>query len=302
MIVLQNMLVLFLIMLVGCYAYKKQMLTDEINKKLSGIIVNIANPAIILSAVVDGDTSSVTGDELVMTVGISLLVYGVLLLIAEIIPRLLRVDKEDYGMYQAMTVFSNMGYMGFPVILSVYGSTALLYASIFLIPFNILLYTYGVFVINKGEKMKLKAFFNNGVLACLVMIILFLSKITVPQVLSDTIVTIGEMTVPISMMIIGSSLSKIKLNELFLDYKLLIFSGIRLFILPVAGIFLMKQFCRHEIILGVTLVVLATPVGSLTVMMAQEYGGNDLLASRGVTLTTLLSVVMIPIVFAVTGL
>lgn len=305
MIVLQKMLVLFLIMLTGYAACKKDILTEPVCKKLSGVIVNIANPCIILSAVLDGDLSVVKSSDVFLTMGVSWVVYGVLFVIAEILPRLLRVPKKEFSMYRVMTVFSNMGYMGFPILLSVYGNTALLYASIFLIPFNFLIYTYGVLTMKKkGEKggFKIKAVFNNGVLACILMILLFFTGIKIPQVLCDTITSIAGMTVPVSMMIIGAALAEIRLADLFTDVRLLLFAVLRLMAVPIIGMQIVTRLITQTEIAGVTLVVLATPVGSLVAMLAQEYDGDYMLASKGVALTTLLSVITIPVVFAVTGL
>lgn len=305
MVVLQKMLVLFLIMLVGYAASKKQLLTKEVSRKLSGIIINIANPCMILSAVLDGDIQAIQKSSVLFVLCFAWGIYVILMLIAEMIPRLLRVPEKDFGMYRVMTVFTNMGYMGFPVIKSIYGNTALLYASLFMIPFDFLIYTYGIFAMKKEnvrQRIKIRELLNNGVIACVVMVILLFSGIQVPQILSDSINTISDMTVPISMMIIGASMTEIHLSELFCDVKLLLFSLLHLVAVPILVILpVMKMVTQPEIV-GVTLVVLATPVGSLAAMMAQEYGGDYRLASRGVAVTTLLSVVTIPLVFAVLGL
>lgn len=305
MIVLQKMLELFLIMLVGYAASKKQLLTKEVSQKLSGIILNIANPCMILSAVLDGDLQSIKKSSVWSVLLLAWIIYGILILIAEIIPRVLRVPKKDFGMYRVMTVFTNMGYMGFPVIKSIYGNTALLYASLFMIPFDFLIYTYGIFVMKKEgvrQGIKRKELLNNGVLACMLMVFLLFSGIRMPQILGDSINTIADMTVPVSMMIIGASMAEIHLSELFYNVKLLIFSMLHLLVVPILVILPVRKIIMQPEIVGVTLVVLAAPVGSLAAMMAQEYGGDYRLASKGVAITTLLSVVTIPLLFAVLGL
>ena len=151
MIVLQQMTVLFLVMMIGFFAYKKDMIDSITSKKLSSIVVNIANPAMILSGVI-GDTSQIQGNDLILTITVSIILYLVLLLIGTVLPSLLRIPKKSAGVYSVMTVFSNIGFMGFPIISAVYGSGALLYASIFLIPYNILIYTYGIQMMRQGEK------------------------------------------------------------------------------------------------------------------------------------------------------
>lgn len=300
---LQQMIVLFLIMLVGFIAYKKDYINDNASKKLSSIVVNIANPALILSSILSMD-HTVTGKDLMITVVIAAALFAGLLLISIFIPALFRVDRQSYGAYRVMTVFSNIGFMGFPIISSVFGSSALLYATLFLIPYNVLIYTYGIHTMKankEGEKEKLNLgqIFNIGVIACVLAIILFACQVKLPDFLASGITMLSNLTAPLSMMVIGASMAVIDFKNLLSDYKLLLFSLFKLLLLPILGTLLVKQFVSNEVICGVTMVMLATPVGSMTAMLAQEYDGDYELASKGVMLTTLLSVVTIPIVSAI---
>ncbi len=300
---LQQMIVLFLIMLVGFIAYKKDYINDNASKKLSSIVVNIANPALILSSILSMD-HTVTGKDLMTTVVIAAALFAGLLLISIFVPALFRVDRQSYGAYRVMTVFSNIGFMGFPIISSVFGSSALLYATLFLIPYNVLIYTYGIHTMKankEGEKEKLNLgqIFNIGVIACVLAIILFACQVKLPDFLASGITMLSNLTAPLSMMVIGASMAVIDFKNLLSDYKLLLFSLFKLLLLPILGTLLVKQFVSNEVICGVTMVMLATPVGSMTAMLAQEYDGDYELASKGVMLTTLLSVVTIPIVSAI---
>lgn len=300
---LQQMIVLFLIMLVGFIAYKKDYINDNASKKLSSIVVNIANPALILSSILSMD-HTVTGKDLMTTVVIAAALFAGLLLISLFVPALFRVDRQSYGAYRVMTVFSNIGFMGFPIISSVFGSSALLYATLFLIPYNVLIYTYGIHTMKankEGEKEKLNLgqIFNIGVIACVLAIILFACQVKLPDFLASGITMLSNLTAPLSMMVIGASMAVIDFKNLLSDYKLLLFSLFKLLLLPILGTLLVKQFVSNEVICGVTMVMLATPVGSMTAMLAQEYDGDYELASKGVMLTTLLSVVTIPIVSAI---
>lgn len=297
------MIVLFLIMLVGFIAYKKDYINDNASKKLSSIVVNIANPALILSSILSMD-HTVTGKDLMTTVVIAAALFAGLLLISIFVPALFRVDRQSYGAYRVMTVFSNIGFMGFPIISSVFGSSALLYATLFLIPYNVLIYTYGIHTMKankEGEKEKLNLgqIFNIGVIACVLAIILFACQVKLPDFLASGITMLSNLTAPLSMMVIGASMAVIDFKNLLSDYKLLLFSLFKLLLLPILGTLLVKQFVSNEVICGVTMVMLATPVGSMTAMLAQEYDGDYELASKGVMLTTLLSVVTIPIVSAI---
>lgn len=305
MLLLQQMVVLFLLMGIGFFCSKKDIITDEVSKKLSAIVVNIANPALVLTGCMG--ENKMEGKELLMVAGIVVSVYVALVLLAILIPRLLFVEQEKRGTYQAMTVFSNIGFMGFPVISAVYGNGALLYASLFMIPYNVLIYTYGVAAMTAGmgekkkEKVSLGRIFNVGVIACIVTIILYLLRIPMPGFLGTTITQLSNLTAPLSMMVIGASLSKIQLKKLFMDGKLLLFSFIKLLVIPVAGVMIIRQFVHNDIICGVCMVMLATPVGSMTAMLAQQYDGDYEMASKGVALTTILSVATMPLVSMLVG-
>lgn len=301
MLLLEQMVVLFLLMGIGCLCYKTKMITDETSRKLSAIVVNIANPAMVLTGCMGEE--KIEGRELLITVAVMLVMYAVLLLLALVIPKLLRVEQKSRGVYRAMTVFSNIGFMGFPVVSALYGSSALLYAALFTIPYNILIYTYGVASMSVGETKDrkkegslLKRICNAGVIACLITILIYLLKLPVPDFVKTTTTHLSNLTAPLSMMVIGASLATIDLKKLFTDKRLLLFSVIKLFVIPVLGVLLIRQFVDNEVICGVCMVMLATPVGSMTAMLAQQYDGDYEMASKGVALTTILSVITMPVV------
>ena len=305
MLLLEQMIVLFIIMGAGFLCYKLQIITDEVNKKLSAIVVNIANPAMVLTGCMGDD--KISGQELLMVFGLVIIVYTVLVLLAMVIPALLKIDKKSRGTYQAMTIFSNIGFMGFPVVAALYGNSAVLYASLFTIPYNILIYTFGVSAMSADEKVSLKESFslkrvmNIGVIACIVTIVIYFLQIPVPSFIKTTTTHLSNLTAPLSMMVIGASLATMDIKKLFMDGKLLLFSVLKLLVIPVLGVLLIRQFVDNEIICGVCMVMLATPVGSMTAMLAQQYDGDYEMASRGVALTTILSVATMPIVSMIVG-
>ena len=300
MLLLQQMIIMFLLMSVGFVGSKIGMITEETSKRLSAIVVNIANPAMILVSGISDERME--GRELLSLTVVILAIYAVLLLLAYLLPVLLRVDPKSRGVYQAMTVFSNIGFMGYPIIAALYGSSAILYGALYSIPFNILIYTFGVSALRKKEngaekkKLSLKEVLNIGVITSIISLILYLWQIRVPGFLTDTLSYLGNLTAPLSMMVIGASMTSISLRELFTDVRLLLFSLIKLLLIPVLGMLLIRQVVTNEVICGVLMIMLATPVGSMTAMLAQEYDGDYETASRGVTLTTLLSVITMPVV------
>ena len=374
MVMLQQMIVMLLMMAVGYLCYRRQILTEEVSRKVSAIVVNVANPCMILSSALTDQ--QMQGKELVQTLAIVVMMYVFLLVMAQLLPRILCIQKESRGAYAAMTVFANIGFMGFPVLAAMYGNGALLYGAVFQIPFNILIYTYGVAVLTRkqgacakaepnvnaevdvktepdvnaevdvkteqdvkaevdvkaepngktGERQDaqgitaavngmseniengseqqgtveiVKKIFNIGVIACITAMLLYFLQAPVPSFLQAFITNLGNLTAPLSMMIIGASLAQMPLKELFLDKKLLLFSLVKLLLLPAVWMIMVNRVAEQEILRGVCLVMMATPAGSMTAMLAQQYGGDYETASRGVALTTVLSVITMPLLAAV---
>lgn len=305
MIILQQMLALFTMMLIGYLCAKKGVLDKAATKKISWIVINIANVSVILQAGLD-NKGGMPKENMVLVVGIAVGSYMILLLLAWILPMILRVEKENYSVYRVMLVFSNISFMGMPLILAIAGASSVLYATIFNFLFNILIYTYGIGSIKKkcGEKEKFqwKSMINAGVVSCVIALLCFVTRADLPEFADTTLKSLGSLTAPLSMLVIGQSFTEFRLWELVTDIRLLIFAGIKMLLIPIAGLFLIKTMTTDGDILTVCLVMLATPVASMTAMLSQQYEGNYELASKGVALTTIMSVVTIPLVSAVTGL
>lgn len=286
-------------MLLGYYGSSKGVLDAKAGKMLSWIVINIANPALLLNSAVGSDGKA-SGWELVNTAVIAVLMFAVLLVLAWFAPIVFRASEDEKGIYKLMTTFNNIGFMGFPVIAAVYGNEALLYAAVFTLPFNVLIYTYGIAMVRgkdaKQEGFQWKKICNIGVVSCLIAVVLYLSSAPVPLFAKTAIGGLSGLTGPLSMMVIGISLSSISLKELFLDRKLLAYAAVKLLVIPVIGTFIIRQFISDEILTAVCMIMLATPVASMSVMLAGQYDRNVELASKGVALTTILSVVTIPAV------
>ncbi len=303
MILLQQMMVLFLYMLIGYVACKKGKFDDIFSKKISWLVVEVANNAMIISAAINSD-GSIKGKDFITTLILAICVYAVLMGVAAFLPLVCKLSVQEKGIYQIAIVFNNIGFMGYPIISAVYGTSALLYAVLFSITFNVLIYTYGIRRVqsskqdSEAEDAK-GSFFNVGVLCGFLALFLYIAQIPMPQFVKTTASGLSNLTSPLSMMVIGISLCKIPLRKLFSDIKLLIYSLVKLLVIPIIGMFIINRIVDNEMLCHVCMIILATPAASMVVMLAEQYDGNEELAARIVALSTLLSVMTIPIVSAV---
>lgn len=296
MVLLQQMGILFVYMMIGYVACKKEYFDQEFGKKLSWLVVNVANPMLAISAVVNNE-EQIAKKDFYVTILLAICFYAFFLILAQILPRLIGVQKSDIGVYKMMTTFNNIGFMGFPVIAATYGNGALIYAVPFSIMFNILCYTWGIQTLcGGGEKGNWKRIINIGTISGIISIVLFFMQIPVPKMICSLSAGLSNLTGPLSMLVIGISIAAMELKDLFTDVKLLKFALIKLLAVPVAAMLLVCQVIDNRLICEVFLVMMATPAASMCAILSQQYGGDYELAAKGVALTTILSVVTMPIV------
>ncbi|MDY2734613.1 AEC family transporter [Intestinibacter sp.] len=293
-VIINQMVILFLVMIVGYIANKVKILDKELNQKLSSLVLNITSPALILYSVsepVEGDLNTVLQIFL-----LSVAVYVVLPFIGIFFGRILRVAKEDRNLYQFMTIFSNIGFMGYPVIQAIFGKEALFFASICNLVFNILCYSYGVFLISGAGKVSFdyKKLINPGIIFSIIAVVIYLTKWQMPVIIAETSDLVGSITTPLAMMIIGSSLAEIPIKEVVSDIRIYIYTIIKQIIMPILFWWVLKFIVHDAMVLGVLVVLIAMPVGTIAIMFCNQFGGNTSLASKSIFITTLASVFTIP--------
>ncbi|MEE0776335.1 MAG: AEC family transporter [Bacillota bacterium] len=295
--VINQMVILFFILLIGYVANRCKVMTDVSNRWLTKLMLNVTVPAMILASVMDTQISMSITDLLVI-IAIAFLTSGILLVLGLIVPHLLRVPKGNRGLYTFMTMFGNIAFMGFPVISSIYGDEAIFYSALFMIPFNLLIFSLGVMLIApKGEaKMDLSFLKSPALIASILSVILFFLPVSVPDVIAETCNLVGDITVPGAMLLIGSTLALLPIRQMFNDWRIYIFSAIRLIALPLIMWVLLHPLVHDPLILGIAVVNSAMPVATNATMFCMEYGGNEKLASKGIFLTTVLSVITIPLI------
>ena len=295
-VLLQQILILFAIAACGFIAFKRGMMTETANKAVSKIVLHITLPAMILASVADvpGDF---TAADILFLIALSFLSYAILGIVAFLTPRLIRGEKKDYGVYEFLTMFGNVGFMGFPVLTAVFGSQAVFLAAIFNLPMNLLSFTIGVLMLApKGTRLRTKELFTPAVVASVVAPLLFLSPFTVPSIVYEGFSLLGGATVPLAMMLIGASVARLPFKEIWSQGRFYTVSAIKLLVCPIVIWLAFKGFVKDPLILGTAVILAAMPSATNTTLLCIEYGGNETLASRCVCVSSLLSAVTIPLI------
>lgn len=296
--IFQQMLVLLILMIVGVVAARTGVIDEETNRRFTGLTLIIPQSCMILGSVINSSLDLAPG-RVLLILGISCVTYFILALLGLAVSAVSRGKPSDRGVYNFMTIFGNVGFMGIPIVGAIFGDDARVYAALANIPFNCLAYTYGISLLkSKGEKAKIdwKLLMNPPLIASIVAILLLCANITVPKPLAEAVDMLGDMVVPCSMLIIGASLGAQKLGEVFGDWRAYAFAPVRLILAPVLIWAVLRLLVHDEVLLGTLTILGAMPVASLSTMLSIQYGGNVQVASRTVFVTTVLSVVTVPVV------
>ena len=299
-VLINIMMKLFLMGLLGYFLKKKDMLTEESDKIISSLVANVTCPLLVIASV--GSAADGDRNEILKVLFLGIAVYLILPVFARLCTKILRVQEGTIGTYEFMLIFANTSFIGFPVVQSLFGDEAVFYTAVLHLPFDILIFSYGVYIIlkdkniQKGENFRWKSILNIGMILSVTALVIYLTDVRIPTILNDTLYMIGNVTTPLSMIVLGSSLTKIKFSGENTDGKLYIFAAIRLFIIPFLVYEGFKLIGIGGYILSIALVTFAMPVGSMSVMFANEYENNIALAAKAVFITTLSSVVTIPLI------
>ncbi|MDD4124887.1 MAG: AEC family transporter [Eubacteriales bacterium] len=299
--VVNVILPLFLILLLGTFIRKIGVIDWQTTKKLSSFVVNITHPFLIIASF----QTEVTSDKLL--IALEIIAASIVLHVSfSILARFLfkNSEKADRATLEFGLIFGNCGFLGFPVLMAVFPTNGLFYGAAFTLVFNIYIRIYGVYLLNKGKKDSnalRKAFVNPGTIASFIGIIMFVCSIKLPAALFNTFTTVGDLTFPLSMLVVGSLLCNQPFRNLF-RRKIYIFSFARLLLLPVLVLTICSVLFVDKGLTYVCVIMASMPTAANTALFSELYKSNSPLAASCVGITSLLSVVTIPAMLALTDL
>jgi predicted permease len=301
-VVINQMLQLFIILGLGYFLNKVKIFDDTLNQKLNKLLLNVTTPALVLASVSSIKQNNNTKEALFVFL-VAIIIFTLLPLLSYILVRIIRIPRHQRGIYMFMTVFSNIGFMGFPVMKAIFGNEAVFYTSIFNMIFNIWVFTLGIVLINYGTNNKVKLSFKSllspGIISSLLAIVIYFLRIPVHPVIKSTFDMVGNITTPVAMMLIGSTLANLNIKEVFTELRIYPYTIIKQILIPFIAYPILKYFITSPLVLGVALVNLAMPVGNSAVLFANQYDGDVELAAKSVFITTLISVFTIPLIVAI---
>lgn len=266
----RRMVMLFFCMACGFCAAKGGVMDTQSNKKLSALVVNVANPMQILASALTGERLLSTGQTLRLA-GLIALIYLVLIALSFPAVRLLRVRDAERGLYRFMFIFSNTGFLGYPVVESLLGSGAARF------------------------RFQWKVLRQPCVAASLAAFAVYLSGWQPPALLHQTVKYVGDITSPVVMLIVGCSLAQMRFKQIFGSWRIYALSALKLAAVPLLAYAVLRHVLTNEFALCVLTVLLCMPIATNTTILSYQYGADETAASSGVFVSTLLSLLTIPL-------
>lgn len=297
-IVCQQVFLMVMMMIAGAISYKAKWIDDLGVKQISSFLLNVVNPLTIIAAY-QISFSMERLEILLKTFIISLMVILLTLLFVKVfLGRFNGVER--YGIS-----FANCGFIGIPLVRAILGDGAVFHLSAFLVAINIIVWTYGIYMITGDKKyMTLKkAIFNPGTLGTLFGLLLFFSPYKLPVLVYQGVNTLGNLNTPLAMIILGAYIAKCDVKSLFTAPRLYAISSLRLIILPLITLLILIVVpIEDTTILMTVMIACSAPSAVNTMMFSLQFSNDGSHGAKIVSLTSLLSIITLPLILSLAGM
>lgn len=290
-----QMLAFLLMIGAGYFITRRGMLDGHTNSQMSGLLVNVFNPLLIVSSA--ANAVGLISPDTMRTVGlIACGMFAVFILAGMLLSPAFERDHDKRKIFQLMFVFSNLGFIGIPVVSGIIGEEYVVYVTEFILIYTILLYTYGVGLLSRKFSLSaLKEMVNPGTVLSVAALVIIIWEIQIPDFLKTAAAYLGNVTSPMALIAIGFNLAQSELKKIFGQLRLYLFAAVKLLILPLLLLPLLKAATNDIHLISVCMVMFGMPVGNIPLMLGMQKGIDVSAGSAAIILTTVLCVFTIPV-------
>ncbi len=291
---ISQILILFIIMFIGIAAKRAKIINEGMEDSMSVLLMKVALPALVISST-NFERNNEVLPNVISILLITLASYLLTICLSMLTTRALHFDKKSASVFSSLIVFGNVGFMGYPVARAFFGEIGVFYTTIVNLVFTVFLWTYGILLFDRQEKLDFKKLLNIGSISTLIALIMFLFQFKLPYSLQTAFDLTGKMTTPLSMILIGALIAEIDAAKLVSNKKVYLVSAIRLILIPLATAYILKLMSFNNMVISICTIMAAMPSGATNAIFAKQFDSEPLFASIGVFITTLLSVVTLPL-------
>ena len=303
-VVVTSVVTLFILVFIGFFIGKRGTIHKDSIPDFSTLVISVTMPVTVFCTIAEQDSLELAGDIWKVLLITFICQIGSMFL-GMLVIKIMHIPDSESGVWIFNFMFSNNGFMGFPMALAIFGSTGLFLMAMANVVLNLLIFSIGLKFMTwhypVKEKISLKKMLVNNInIAVVIGFIFFFAQIPLPDVVTDLLDYISEITAGLSMLVVGLSLSRMDVKDVFKNKKIFVLAAFRLLVIPFLVITVFRIFPIHvsEEVYQVILLSAALPSASAQTMLAEQYHTNTSDASRAVFITTLFSVVTIPVVMA----
>lgn len=289
-----EMVVILFAVGIGYLAHRLGYLGGEINQKLSKLILNITTPALILSSMANEENLPSVG-EVLSILFVAVVFYAMEFVFALIVPKLVGGTPKEIGVWRFLLCFPNVGFIGYPLVEAIFGHTGFFYAVILVMPFNLLNYSLGPLMLSGKIRFHWKQLLSPCILMALLTLILTLAGIHVPPMIGAMAEIVGDVNIPLSLLVLGSMLAGMSARKVLTSVRMWILSAVRLLAMPAALGVVLHLMGTDPLVLGVAVAQMAMPVAVNGTMLCLEFDGDVDAMAQVTFMTTVLSIVTIPL-------
>ncbi len=290
-----QMSALFIMIGAGYLITKKGMMDEHTNNQMSDLIVQIFNPLLVLSSAANS-VGQVSPDTVILAGCIAIGMFLVFIVAGMIISPFFEKDRMQRKMMQLMFVFSNVGFIGIPVISSIFGTEYVIYVSEFMLVYTLVFYTYGIALMDgKLTAASCRAMINPGTLSGIAALGIILFDIRLPEFIKTAITYLGNITSPMALLAVGFALAGSKIRKIFGQPRLYVFSMIKLLLLPLLLLPVIRLVIKDPQLRAVCLVMFGMPVGNMPLILGNQRGLDVTVCSAAIILSTILCVLTVPL-------
>ncbi len=293
-----QVVIMFILIFVGFILAKNKLITETGAKQITNILLMIVTPCVLINAY-QKEFEIEYAKGLLWAGLLALLIHAAAILIAT--PIFKKENSLKYRINIFCSIYSNCGFMAIPLMEAVLGKDGVFYGSVYLAVFTVLYWTHGVYVYtgSRSEVSFKKAFLNPGVLGTILSLLLFFLRIKLPYVLSQSVVYMAGLNTPLAMIVLGTYLVGINFAKSLKNGKLFLVVVLRLIVFPVISIAIARILNVSDEILRSIIIPSACPTAAVATLFAAKYNLDAKYASEIVAVSTLLSIITIPVIMLI---
>ena len=297
-VLLTQLAMLAAVAFLGFIAGKCGVMNLDANRMISRIVLDITLPCSILYSVLSGERL-LDKSRMLLTIGLAAGSAVLLILFANLIVKVFRIEKSLTGVCKFTTIFTNAIFFGFPLIRSLYGSNALFIAVLFNMLFMILSYSYGAVVLSAQRQdfhFHWRSLLTPAVITSVIAFILYQIDFTVPELILKILGNVDQITSPLSMLSVGCALAFVPVGSMFRYWRLYGAVSVRMVVIPILWILLLRLLGVSELMIAVTAILIAMPAPASTTMFCARFGGDQTAASCVIFYSTIFAILSIPVI------